>query len=35
MSWELYGEEKIQSYAWDWHFKKFLTKIVGVLRGAF
>ena len=34
-SWELYGDEKIQLYAWEWHFKKFFTKKLGVLRGAF
>ena len=27
MSWELHGDEKIQLYAWDWHFKKLLKKI--------
>ena len=25
-SWVLYDDEKIQLYAWDWHFEKFLTK---------
>ena len=28
-------EVKKSSYSWNWHLKKFLTKILGVLRGDF
>ena len=33
MSWELYGDENIQLYAWDWYFKKFLSRKVLVSLG--
>ena len=35
MSLELYGDRKVQIYAWDWHFKKFLTKKIGCPEGCF
>ena len=36
MPWELnWGEQINQLYAWNWHFKKFLTKKLGVLKGGF
>ena len=35
MSRESYGDEQIQIYAWDWHFKKFLTKKFGSPEGCF
>ena len=35
MSWELYVDEKKKFYAWDCHFKKFLTKKFGCPEGWF
>ena len=35
ISLESYGDDKIQLYAWDWHFKKFLTKDFGCPEGCF
>ena len=31
----IYGDEKMQQYAWDWHFRIFLTEKFGCPKGYF